>query len=151
LQAEVTRARSTRHGHARRGARTPEYLVWAGMVKRCENPNDRFFARYGGRGISVCPAWRDFAAFLADMGTRPSSRHSIERRDRNGEYGPGNCYWATVTEQARNRSNNHRIEFCGETRTLVEWSERIGMTYSTLRARFRRGWSVERAMEAPCR
>ena len=91
--------RSTTHG----GASSPEYRVWAALKDRCLNPKDKGYYRYGGRGISVCEDWKtSFACFLADMGPRPSSEHSIERVDNSKGYSPSNCVWATATRQTRN-------------------------------------------------
>lgn len=84
--------------------RTPEYAAWRGMIERCLNPNDERFKDYGGRGIKICPAWRnDFVSFLMEVGTRPSPKHSIDRIDNDGDYEPGNVKWSTAKEQASNR------------------------------------------------
>lgn len=93
-----------RHGHKSGGRSSPEYQAWASMRCRCVNQRDPHWPRYGGRGVSVCDSWASFEAFLADMGPRPSSTHSLDRVDNNGNYEPSNCRWATKAEQSRNRS-----------------------------------------------
>ena len=99
----ITRLRRT-HGETVGGRHSPEYGIWGAMIQRCTNPNNKNFHHYGGRGIQVCQPWRDgFRAFLADMGRRPSSRHSIDRIDPDGNYEPGTCRWATQSVQVANR------------------------------------------------
>lgn len=136
--------RRTKHGRCG----SPEYVVWQGMTQRCTNPNDSKYADYGGRGITICERWRDFANFFADMGERPSPRHTLERKNNNSGYEPGNCCWATRKQQLRNRRNNHRVTFRGETLCLVEWAERTGININTLRKRLRK-WPAERALATP--
>jgi hypothetical protein len=130
---------------------TPEWDIWMAMKDRCHNENHRSYKRYGGRGIRVCPEWRDdFASFLACVGPRPSPKHSIERIRNNEGYAPGNVRWATRAEQARNKSNNHWISFRGETLILTDWARRLGISGTVLRRRMELlDWDLERALTTP--
>ena len=147
LEIENRSTSNTVHGAARQGRNTPEYKAWLQMRQRCYQPTAVRYARYGGRGIKVCDRWRnDFAAFLADIGAKPSPKHSVDRIDSNADYTPENCRWATAKEQARNKSTTKFLTLNGETRCMVEWAERLGWTYSTLLHRVQNGWSDERAL-----
>ena len=155
LEKEATKgarisAAKTRHGHSKRYQKSPEYNTWAGMRKRCENPRAKGFARYGGRGIRVCERWLLFDSFLADMGTRPSDRHSIGRLDNDGDYGPDNCRWETPEEQARNTRATKTITHDGECLTFAEWARRIGVAPATITRRVQAGESVAEIL-APSR
>lgn len=95
--------RRFKHGLVPRNNKPPEFNVWCKMRQRCSNPKSPDFQNYGGRGIAVCERWQDFAAFIADMGKRPSPAHTLERENNDKGYGPDNCIWATRDIQARNR------------------------------------------------
>ena len=85
---------------------TPEYQVWNDMIQRCNNSKRASYKYYGGRGIQVCPKWKDsFLAFFKDMGKKPGNKSSIDRINNNGNYEPGNCKWSSPKMQVRNRSN----------------------------------------------
>lgn len=130
---------------------TPEYAAWSSMKERCLNPKNPKFHCYGGRGIQICERWlRSFAAFLEDVGPRPSDKHSLERSDTNGDYCPENCSWATQRIQQNNRRNNRRIQFRGMTLTLAEWSRILKIDYHKLEARINRhDWAIDRAFPTP--
>ena len=101
------RPRRLTHGEAAQP--TPEYVAWRSMITRCENPNAAKWPHYGGRGVTVCERWRkDFGAFLADVGRRPSDSHSLDRIDVNGSYEPGNVRWADAITQRHNRRDSDR-------------------------------------------
>jgi hypothetical protein len=135
--------------HGRSG--TPEYTAWTEMNRRCSNKNCNVYKHYGGRGVKVCDRWKNsFENFLEDMGEKPSENHSIDRfPDKNGDYEPGNCRWATRREQATNRRNNHIIEYEGKSLTLTEWAELYGIYPKSLRARLRYGWDFQKAISEP--
>jgi hypothetical protein len=130
-------------------SRSPEYKAWDSARGRCYREKDGKYPLYGGRGIRMCDRWRnDFAAFIADMGRRPSSAHSLDRIDSNGDYTPDNCRWATISEQNNNRSFNRHLVMDGERVTVAEASRRTGICHATILDRLDRGWSDERAVRA---
>lgn len=134
----------TTHGQKGR----PEYRIWCAMKERCLNQSNISYPRYGAKGISVCHRWlHDYAAFIADMGSRPSKNHSIDRIDSSGDYEPSNCRWATDEQQRANRSDNRRVDVNGKSLTLAEAVRMVGVPYRRVWARLHRGWSVERALE----
>jgi hypothetical protein len=107
---ELQRKLKTIHGHTPRNiAPSPEYHSWVSMKQRCFNADGKNYNNYGGRGITVCERWTSsFENFLKDMGSKPSSDHSLDRMNVNGNYEPSNCKWATKKEQKDNQRS-----FCG--------------------------------------
>lgn len=128
----------------------PAYLVWKNMKSRCSNPKATGYENYGGRGIKVCAKWAgSFAAFLEDVGPRPSARHTIDRVNVNKGYEPGNCRWATQKVQCRNTRVNHIVLIDGERMTLAEAVDSAPVCYNTALHRIKRGWSVDDAVSLP--
>lgn len=137
--------------------------IWRLMIYRCTNPKNSDFMLYGGAGRYVCDGWtKDFESFYADMGKRPSSKHSMDRIDNNGSYTcghcddcvrrnqPMNCRWATIDVQTRNRKSNVLLTHNGKTMPLSDWAQELGMVRGTLEGRIKRNkWSVSRALETP--
>jgi hypothetical protein len=145
LAREMTAARN--RANATHGmSNTSTHNVWTNMKERCLNPNHKSFNRYGGRGITICQRWLDsFQNFLDDMGTMPIGM-SLDRKDVNGNYEPGNCRWATSEEQANNKANNRVLEFKGKKQTIAQWAREVGMSREALRHRLNAGWSSEDAL-----
>lgn len=142
---ELLRKASLKHG----GFGTPEYAIWNNMRDRCQNPNSSNFADWGGRGITVCERWQSFENFYADMGARPSPRHSIDRIDNDGPYTSENCRWATQSQQSRNTRRTALITFNERTQARDDWAEETGLPGPTIQRRLDRGWSVEKALTTP--
>ena len=130
---------------------SPLYRLWAGMKNRCDNTHASKYANYGGRGIKVCPEWETNYPAFRDWCLANGYRKglTIERIDVDADYSPSNCVFATQKVQQNNRRNNHRITYNGETKTLSQWAEHLGMTYKMLEHRINRGWSVEDAFNIP--
>lgn len=148
----LRRERQTKHGAAARANGADiTYRAWSAMIYRCHNESSPNYPDYGGRGIQVCERWRNsFHAFVADVGRRPSQDYSIDRfPDNNGNYEPGNCRWATHTQQQRNKRSNKLIEYAGEIHCVADWAERVGLPVRCLALRLRKGWDVGRALTTP--
>lgn len=106
LRLEESRKATFKHGLQK----TPEYRAWQGAKTRCYNPSREMYSRYGGRGIMMCERWEhNFLNFLHDMGKRPSKRHSLDRRDNDGNYEPTNCRWATPRQQGNNKTHGRAL------------------------------------------
>lgn len=135
----------TKHGHSSERRISTELRIWMNMRSRCNAKTNPAYKNYGGRGISVCSRWDEFENFYADMGDRPSSRHSLDRYpDKNGNYEPSNCRWATIAQQARNRRNNIMVSLNGTEMCLADASALSGVPYPRLRYRVRANWSADR-------
>lgn len=111
----------------------PLYTTWDSMIQRCTNPNSKEYHNYGGRGIKVFDEWRnDFKKFYDWAIERGYSKElTIDRIEVNGDYIPSNCRWATTSIQARNKRNNHLIEYNGETMCITDVAYIIGVNPST--------------------
>ena len=135
-----------KNGLTHGGSKTPEYKIWNAMRFRCNGVNNPWYHNYGGRGIRVCARWDDFSNFLADMGPRPSSNHSIERLDVNGNYEPRNCIWQTWDKQCLNKRTNRRITRRGVTKTVKEWADFLKIKPQIIHNRLDKGWTEHRAL-----
>lgn len=143
---------------------TPIHNAWLRMKGRCYNIKNIRYKDYGGRGIKVCARWRySFEDFYADMMDIPKGK-SIDRIDNDLHYSCGkckecikrgwrkNCKWSTNKEHARNRRSNRRITYRGETKLLMEWSEKLKINRETIANRLDRfGWSIQEALTLPVR
>lgn len=127
------------------------HRIWDAMKQRCLNQKNNNYHRYGARGIMVCEEWRNnFKAFYDwAMGNGYTDDLTIDRIDNDGNYCPENCRWATLHEQNRNRRTSRMITFNGKTQCMLDWAKELEIKPITMVARFRRGWSVERAFNTP--
>lgn len=124
-----------------------EESSYRNMLSRCTNPKATGYIHYGGRGIGVCPEWREsFWNFLQDMGVRPFNT-TLDRIDYDGDYSPDNCRWVDHRTQGNNRSDNVWIGYDGRVQTIAEWARELGVKSNTLQYRFYRGWPLERALK----
>ena len=112
-----------------------EYRSWSSMLARCTNPKNDHYHNYGGRGIKVCKRWKKFVNFYADMGPKPTPKHSLDRIDVNGNYEPTNCRWATTKEQRSNTRNTPWVTVNGVKKTIAEWAEELGVSSASMRYR----------------
>ncbi len=126
------------------------HSIWAKMLDRCRNQNCKEFKHYGARGIAVCTEWQAFEPFRDWAVANGYEPHlTIERRDNADGYHPGNCTWATMKTQCRNRRSNRFVPFNGRQVTLAEASEATGIRIGTLWRRLNLGWPPEKALSTP--
>ncbi len=150
----VSRGGIIRHGETIQQLRSVEYIAWQNMIQRCTNPNFEQYADYGGRGISVCSDWLGcggFERFLKHVGRRPSTKHTLDRKNNDLGYQPGNVRWATRKQQNVNTSKNVLITCRGQTKSIAEWCQLVGMAHSTMCTRIHLGWDSEDVIFKPIR
>lgn len=150
LVAEASRGRTT-HGHTVNYKRTPEYVCWTEMLRRCTKPAREDYRLYGGRGIKVCQRWTfSFLDFVKDMGNKPPQK-TLGRINNDGDYKPSNCEWQDAFKQGRNKRNNHFVKVGDESKTVSEWARQMGADPDVIFVRIRRGWDVVKAVTFPLR
>ena len=143
-------ARNRKNAHHE--SKTRLYNVWVKMRSRCNDPKDKSYPRYGGRGITVCKEWENYFSFkewAIKTGYDKDAKFgqcTIDRINVNGNYQPDNCRWISMKEQCYNRRSNRRITYHGETLTATEWEKKLGYRKGTIIKRLHNGWSEERAV-----
>lgn len=142
-------AQQSERAATHRMSKHPAYAVWRSMLDRCRLPTHQAWARYGGRGISVCERWNSFANFWADMGPSYVSGLTLDRRDNNAGYSPENCRWVTRQVNSRNRRSNRVIQTPEGPMQLCAAAEVSGIGKTTLMYRHRAGWPSERMFDIP--
>ena len=133
------------HGESRKSA---EYRIWAGARGRCQNPENRAYKNYGGRGIQFSDQWvgpQGFQNFLACVGRRPTPEHTLERINNDGNYAPGNVRWATRHEQNRNKRSNVFVKHAGKMLVLVDACAAAGLNYRSIKSAIGRGMAAQTA------
>lgn len=144
VNIRIAKAAQTKTGLSRHAT----YGTWTNMKHRCSDPSNINYPRYGGRGIRVCERWMDYGNFIADMGLKPP-RMTLERINNDADYQPGNCRWASKTEQANNRRSNHLLSLNGRSDTIANWSRKLRIPMNVLRGRVYRGWPDHKALTVP--
>lgn len=150
LKEVISRTAAEGKFHKHMLARTKEYKSWESMLRRCNNPTDKRYHNYGGRGIKVCERWYSVENFYTDMGKRPAGT-TLGRIDNDKGYSPENCRWETQAQQQNNKSTNTTLTLNGEIKNLGQWAKSLGIHPTTLSTRLRDGWSVEKALTQPVR
>lgn len=120
--------------------------AWVNMRQRCMNPRHPSFKHYGGRGITVYPLWTSFKQFLTDVGRCPGKGYTLERKNNNESYTPGNVIWQTTYKQHRNMRSNIILTYQGKTLCLTDWAKEISKPFETLKHRYRKRWSIEKIL-----
>jgi hypothetical protein len=127
------------------------YHAWKDMIDRCNNPNNKKYKIYGGRGIKVCKRWMKFENFLKDVGV-PDKKMTLDRTDNNKNYSQNNFRWTTYKEQNRNKRNNYLITYNNKTQCLTDWANEYNMCKDTLKHRLSKlKWPIGKALITPVR
>ena len=150
LASEKSKERATKHNMCE----TRLCKEWYRMLNRGTNTNWNEAHRYALRGITVCEEWKNsFESFKEwSLANGYDDTLSLDRIDNDKGYSPDNCRWADRKTQGRNKSNNVILEYNGEKKTLVEWSEILGIKYGTLHSRiYKCKLSTKEAFETPLR
>jgi hypothetical protein len=126
----------------------PLYQIWLNIRDRCNNPRNKRYRHYGGKGVQVCARWDDFTLFIADMGPRPPHT-SVDRVNNDGNYEPSNCRWATALEQAQHTSRSRLLTAAGRTMIMSDWARELGINPAVIVGRLQRGWTEENACTLP--
>lgn len=141
------------HGYTKNHKTTLEYKSWSCMKYRCSGKSERFNKYYKDKGIVICDRWigdDGFTNFLEDMGNRPTPKHSLDRIDNNGNYCKENCKWSSSKEQMNNVSTNRLITYNGETKTVSQWADVVGINNKALARRLTSlNWSIEKSLKTP--
>lgn len=148
---KVQSERNLVHGHSILTNRSKEYMIWQGMKARCLNPKHKQYKDYGGRGIKVCDRWlHSFPNFLDDMGQKPTPKHTLDRKENDGNYEPSNCKWSTYLEQQANTSRTTYVNYEGQRISLIEISKRFSINPKVVWARlYRYKWTLQDALAKP--
>lgn len=147
LHDDLSRERLTKMNETHGESKTRLYKIWSDIKKRCYCKTFWAFDRYGGRGITLCDEWHDYTIFRDwCMANGYADSLTIDRIDNNGNYEPNNCRWVDRKTQANNKSNVKYITYKGETKSVSEWAETLGVKYSTLYGRiFNYGIPIDEA------
>lgn len=151
LKLENTIKRSTTHGFSGgQCKRSRLYNIWKHIRARCLNKNNKDYAYYGGRKITVCGDWNDYKNFHKWAMANGYKKHlTIDRINNHGNYEPSNCRWATRKTQARNKRGNRYLTHNGKTMMIAEWAEHLNVDSSVIRTRLYRKWSIEKTLTTP--
>lgn len=133
-----------RHGHSTKAVKSPEYVSWMSMKQRCNYPKHKSYKNYGGKGITICRRWNDsFPAFLEDMGPKPDSLSTIERKNPDLGYSPDNCLWASKSDQTKNKTNSIFVTVNGQKLSLKQAAIVLGVKYNTAHKRYKMGKNLD--------